>query len=27
MTILPHEKQIFEYEDTIKQVKEQNKNN
>jgi len=27
MTILPHEKQIFEYEETIKQVKEQNKNN
>ncbi|MFA6118823.1 MAG: acetyl-CoA carboxylase carboxyltransferase subunit alpha [Parachlamydiales bacterium] len=27
MTILPHEKQIVEYEQTIKQVKEQNKNN
>lgn len=27
MTILPHEKQIFEYEETIRQVKEQNKNN
>jgi len=27
MTILPHEKQIFDYEETIKQVKEQNKNN
>lgn len=26
MTILPHEKQIFEYEQTIKQVKDQNKN-
>jgi len=26
MTILPHEKQIVEYEETIKQVKEQNKN-
>jgi acetyl-CoA carboxylase carboxyl transferase subunit alpha len=27
MTILPHEKQIYEYEDTIKQLKEQNKQN
>ena len=27
MTILPHEKQIFEYEETIRQVIEQNKNN
>ena len=27
MEILPHEKQIYEYEETIKQVKEQNKNN
>jgi acetyl-CoA carboxylase carboxyl transferase subunit alpha len=27
MSILPHEKQIIEYEETIKQVKEQNKNN
>ncbi len=27
MVILPHEKQIFEYEETIRQVKEQNKNN
>jgi len=27
MAILPHEKQIFEYEETVKQVKKQNKNN
>ncbi|MBN2480092.1 MAG: acetyl-CoA carboxylase carboxyltransferase subunit alpha [Parachlamydiales bacterium] len=27
MAILPHEKQIFDYEETIKQVKEQNKTN
>jgi acetyl-CoA carboxylase carboxyl transferase subunit alpha len=27
MTILPHEKQIYEYEETIKQLKEQNKQN
>ncbi len=27
MTMLPHEKQILEYEKTVKQLKEQNKNN
>jgi acetyl-CoA carboxylase carboxyl transferase subunit alpha len=27
MTVLPHEKQIYEYEETIKQLKEQNKQN
>jgi len=26
MEILPHEKPIYEYEETIKQVEEQNKN-